>query len=62
MKYYTKKGIQLGDAQAFKKMLEDLIHHKKMFSQHEGYRSANQRHIPFSHNDKHYQYDTKVKN
>lgn len=60
MKYYTKKGIQVGDIQAFKQMLEDIINHKAVSQSNSG-RYANQRHISFSQNDKHYQYSTKVK-
>lgn len=60
MKYYTKKGIQVGDIQAFKQMLEDAIHHKTA-SQNDSGRYLNQRRMSFSHNDKHYQYNMKVK-
>jgi hypothetical protein len=56
MKYYTRKGVQVGDIHAFKQMLEDVINHKKV-NQKDNYK----RHISFSHNDKHYQYNTKVK-
>ncbi len=54
MKYYTRNHIQIGDAKAFKQMLEDIIKQKKIFGKYEEYRY-------FSHNDKHYQFNTKVK-
>lgn len=61
MKYYTRNRIQIGDVQAFKQMLEDVINHKKVFSQGDEYRYAKKGIIHFSHNDKHYQFATKVK-
>lgn len=52
MKYYTRNRIQVGDVKAFKQMLEDIIKQKKILGQHERC---------FSQNDKHYQFNTKVK-
>lgn len=61
MKYYTRNRIQIGDVQAFKQMLEDVINHKKVSSQSDEYRLTKKGLIHFSHNDKHYQCAKKIK-
>ena len=56
MIYCTPKRIQIGDIEAFKQMIEDAIHHKKVFAQ-----TAKQCKVNFSHNDKHYPCKKKLK-
>lgn len=53
MKYYTAERIQIGDIKAFQQMIEDTFIQE--------YRHPKNYRNNFSHNDKHYQFDKKVK-
>lgn len=61
MIYETPKRIQIGDIEAFKKMIEDAINHKKIFAQSDEQQPSKKCHAHYSHNDTHYQFAKKIK-